>query len=227
MTTDSSDHQGAREGHVSVGQARLYSREIGQGVPIVVLHGGPDFDHNYLLPEMDRLSDSFRLIYYDQRGRGRSADGVEPEEVGIDSDVEDLEALRRWFDLGSIVVLGHSWGGVLAMEHAVRHPDHVSHLVLMNTAPASHRDRQLLRDHFHDIRPASDAERMASLRATTAYTDGDLEVEAEYYRIHYGPALPRPEQVDRVVGRLRTHFTGERPGAGLAPTRHPHPRPPR
>jgi hypothetical protein len=44
-------------------RARLYYRAIGEGRPIIVLHGGPDFDHHYLLPEMDRLADSFRLVY--------------------------------------------------------------------------------------------------------------------------------------------------------------------
>ena len=80
------------EGHVPTAGARLYYRAIGQGPPIIVLHGGPDFDHHYLLPEMDRLADSFRLIYYDQRGRGRSTAGVEPDEVSIGSEVEDLTA---------------------------------------------------------------------------------------------------------------------------------------
>jgi proline iminopeptidase len=56
-----------------------------------VLHGGPDFDHSYLLPDLDRLSDSFRLIYYDQRGRGRSADGVRAEDVTLASDIADLD----------------------------------------------------------------------------------------------------------------------------------------
>jgi pimeloyl-ACP methyl ester carboxylesterase len=64
------------ESRIPVGGADLYSREIGQGTPIIVLHGGPDFDHSYLIPDLDRLSDSFRLIYYDQRGRGRSADHI-------------------------------------------------------------------------------------------------------------------------------------------------------
>jgi len=57
----------------------LYSREIGQGQPLLLLHGGPDFDHTYFLPDMDRLSDTFRLIYYDQKGRGKSADDVHPD----------------------------------------------------------------------------------------------------------------------------------------------------
>jgi proline iminopeptidase len=54
------------ESRIPVGGAELYARDIGQGTPIIVLHGGPDFDHSYLLPELDRLSDSYHLIYYDQ-----------------------------------------------------------------------------------------------------------------------------------------------------------------
>jgi proline iminopeptidase len=53
------------ESRISVGKTSLYSRDIGQGQTIIVLHGGPDFDHGYLLPDLDRLADSFRLIYYD------------------------------------------------------------------------------------------------------------------------------------------------------------------
>jgi proline iminopeptidase len=80
-----------RESRIPVGGAELYAREVGQGTAIVVLHGGPDFDHSYLLPELDRLSDSFHLVYYDQRGRGRSADRVQPEDVTLASDIADLE----------------------------------------------------------------------------------------------------------------------------------------
>lgn len=130
------DSPSARRGFVPVDKAGLYFREIGQGPPIVVLHGGPDFDLNYLLPEMDRLSAAFRLIYYDQRGRGRSAARVRPEDVSIESEARDLERVREYFQLESLAVLGHSWGGVLAMEYALRHPRRVSHLILMNTAPA-------------------------------------------------------------------------------------------
>ena len=86
-----------RDGLVRTDQAQLYVREIGTGWPIIVIHGGPDFDHCYLLPEMDRLADAFRLIYYDQRGRGRSARGVRPGDVSIRSEIEDLESVRRHF----------------------------------------------------------------------------------------------------------------------------------
>src|SRR6185503_5709811 len=87
-----SDRPAPREGFARIKDAQLYVREIGQGQPIMILHGGPDFDHNYLLPEMDRLSGSFRLIYYDQRGRGNSGTNVQPEQVSLQSEIDDLEA---------------------------------------------------------------------------------------------------------------------------------------
>lgn len=195
------------QGHVLTDGARLYYRTIGDGPPIIVLHGGPDFDHHYLLPEMDRLADSFRLMYYDQRGRGRSAGEVEPDEVSIGSEVEDLDSVRRYFGLDSVAVLGHSWGAVLAMEYATRHPDRVSHLILVNTAPASAADNLVFREHLLRTRPARDVERMQALASSARYRAGDLEVEAEYYRLHYRVALRRPEHIDQVVGRLRTYFT--------------------
>lgn len=197
------------EGLVAVEGARLYCRTLGEGPPIVVVHGGPDFDHTYLLPELDRLADSFRLVYYDQRGRGRSAEGVSPDEVSIASEVDDLDAVRRHFGLGPVALLGHSWGGLLAMEFATRRPDHVTHLVLTNTAPAAADDWLLLRQHLAEIRPAGDIEQMQAIASSAAYRAGDLEAEAEYYRIHFHTTLRAPDLLEQVLGRLRAHFTAE------------------
>ncbi|HVO43290.1 MAG TPA: hypothetical protein VMT34_11735 [Aggregatilineales bacterium] len=61
-----SDQPFPREGYAPVENAELFYREVGHGRPIILIHGGPDFDHTYLLPDMDRLSDSYGLIYYDQ-----------------------------------------------------------------------------------------------------------------------------------------------------------------
>jgi len=76
---------------------------------MIVLLGGPDFDYGYMLPDLDRLADTFRLIYYDQRGRGKSADGVNPDDVTLASDVDDIDAVRQHFQLESPTLLGHSW----------------------------------------------------------------------------------------------------------------------
>lgn len=193
--------------HIAVNGADLFVREIGAGPPVVVLHGGPDFDHTYLRPELDALAGDCRLIYYDQRGRGRSAANVAPEQVSIDSDIADLDRLRRQLGLDSIAVLGHSWGGVLALEYATRHPDRITHLILMNTAPASGIEYENLRRHLRAIRPAGDLEAMARIAASAEFRAGDPQAEVDYYRIHFRPTVHDTGQLERIVGRLRTHFT--------------------
>lgn len=201
------DQARSREGYVLTNHARLYYRDIGDGLPIIVVHGGPDFDHNYLLPEMDRLASSFHLIYYDQRGRGRSAGDILPEDVSIGSEIEDLESVRRHFGLESVAVLGHSWGGLLALEYATRHPDRVSHLILMNTGPASGDHARRFQQDLLGRRPSGDVARMRAISSSARYGQGDIETEAEYYRIHFRPGLGRPEHLDSIVARLRTNFT--------------------
>ncbi len=204
-----SEKSAPREGYVPVENAKLYYREVGQGQPVIILHGGPDFDHNYLLPDMDRWSDSFRLIYYDQRGRGKSVHNVQPEDVSIESEIEDLERLMEYFELESATVLGHSWGGLLAMEYAIRHPDRVSHLILMNTAPASHDDYMLLRHELPRKRAAGDVEALKALSATAKYAEGDLDTDAEYYRIHYRATVRQPAHLERLIKSLRVGLTPE------------------
>jgi proline iminopeptidase len=108
-----------------------------------------------------------------------------------------------------VALLGHSWGGVLAMEYATRHPDRVSHLILADTAPASAEDWLALRQHLPSTRATGDVERMQAVASSARYQAGDLEAETEYYRIHFSATVRRPEHLEQVIGRLRTHFTEE------------------
>jgi proline iminopeptidase len=197
-----------RELRVPAGTASLYAREIGRGRPIVVLHGGPDFDHAYLLPDMDRLANEYRLIYYDQRGRGRSADGVRPEDVTMASDVADVETVRQHFQLTSTALLGHSWGAVLALEYALRHPTRVSHLILMNPAPASSKDVPLLRQaYLAELGAAMDRQR--AIMATAAYQGGDPDAVISRYRIHFRHALKRTEDYERLMTAMQAAFVSQ------------------
>jgi proline iminopeptidase len=198
----------AHESNIPVGNASLYSREIGKGQPIIVLHGGPDFDHAYLLPDLDRLADAFRLIYYDQRGRGRSADHVQPEDVTLLSDVADLDKVRQHFHLQSAAVLGHSWGAVLALEYALRHPAHVSHLILMNPAPVSASDVTVLRKAYA-LKLGPDMDRQKAIVASAAYRAGDPEAVSARYRLHFKPALVRAEDYERLMATMKTTFINQ------------------
>jgi len=198
----------AHEIRIPVGGAELYAREIGKGTAIIVLHGGPDFDHSYLLPDLDRLSDSYRLIYYDQRGRGRSGEGVKPQDVTLASDVADIDKVRQYFHLDSVVLLGHSWGTVLALEYALRYPGKVSRLILMNPAPASADDHKQLRNEWLQKLPDA-MERRKALSSTEGYKEGDPAAVTAYYRNHFKPAFARPENYERFMTILSASFTKE------------------
>lgn len=115
--------------------ARLFERRVGSGSPVVVLHGGPGAHHDYLLPAFDALASRHTLIYYDQRGGGRSP---VPRDVpvGWQEHVADLEALREAWGLERMAIAGYSWGGLLALLYARAYPARVERLALVSPAPA-------------------------------------------------------------------------------------------
>lgn len=192
------------DGCVPVEGGELYYREVGQGRPIIVIHGGPSFDHTYLLPDMDRLSDSYRLIYYDQRGRGKSTGNLQA--ISIRTEIQDLEELRKYLQLDSIALLGHSWGGYLAQEYAIRHPDRVSHLILMNTAFVSHEQYLLFQQELLK-RKATVADEWDRLESSAAYKDGDPQTVGDFYHVYFSTTIRRPQHLERVIENLRLSFT--------------------
>jgi proline iminopeptidase len=113
---------------------QLFVREMGDGPPVIVLHGGPGASHDYLRPTFSRLADEFHLYFYDQRGGGRSS-VAHPREIGWRDHVADLETLRRGWGLQRLTLLGYSWGGLLALLYAGGYPDRVRALALL--APAT------------------------------------------------------------------------------------------
>ena len=101
-----------------------------------VLHGGPGGDHTYYKPHLAPLADKMQLVYIDHRGQGRSGRGPR-ETYTLENNVEDLEALREYLGLSKIVLLGASYGGMVALSYAVRYPQHLSHLLAIVTASHS------------------------------------------------------------------------------------------
>ncbi len=205
----------ARESRIAVGTTSLYARDIGAGSPAIVLHGGPDFDSAYLLPDFDRLADLFHLIYYDQRGRGRSADGVRPEDVTLATDLEDIDRVRRHFGLDRTTLIGHSWGTVLALEYALRYPTRVSRLVLMNPAPGSVADVALFRKAYLAQLGDDAMARQRAMVAGQAYQQADPETVAARYRIHFSHALATSAHYEALMTAMRAAFVAQGPGGIL------------
>ncbi|HOX27071.1 MAG TPA: alpha/beta fold hydrolase [Candidatus Krumholzibacteria bacterium] len=204
--SSATNRRSARDGYFETVGTQIYWREVGAGAPLIALHGGPDFNHNYFLPELDTLGSACRLIYYDQRGRGKSSGSVVPHDVSLDSELRDLDALRVFLEAEEPVLLGHSFGALLAMEYAARYTSHVSRLILMNPAPGSYADRLRFIEHRR-VHESDNLARMEEIAGTRKYAMGDIATEAEYYRLHFGSALMDTRNVQDVVARLRVHFT--------------------
>jgi proline iminopeptidase len=113
----------------------MYIQTLGEGYPLCLMHGGPGADHSTLL-SLRPLADHFTLVYYDHRCNGRS-DGAGVETMTWENLTADADALRQALGFERWAVLGHSFGVMVALEYALRYPDSLSRLVLMDTCGES------------------------------------------------------------------------------------------
>ncbi len=209
------------EGYKNVNGTKLYYEVVGEGTPLVVVHGGPGLDHGYLLPQMAKLGNEFRLIFYDQRATGKSAVDVDSSSMTMENFVEDLEGIRRAFNLGKMNLMGHSWGGLVAMFYAVRFPNNLASLILVNPTPAS----AALRDSSLKIMRArtnrDDSLEEARITSTDAFKRGNPAALEKFFRVlfrgeffqkDYADSLSLPfdssyAEKSRMVGYLRKDTT--------------------
>src|SRR4051812_35057557 len=119
------------EGNAAGPNGSVYWRRYGDAgkTPVVMLHGGPAAGHRYLRPYAALAGDR-QVILYDQSGCGRSDSPAELGRYTVAMYVEELEALRAQLALPRMILIGHSWGGSLALAYALAHPDRVGGLVL-------------------------------------------------------------------------------------------------
>ena len=96
----------------------LFVHEVGEGFPVLVLHGGPGLDHTHMSPWLDALGDEFQLLYVDERGQGRS-DRVDPASLSLDRFSEDVDLLAEALGLDGFALFGHSFGAIVATRHAI------------------------------------------------------------------------------------------------------------
>lgn len=122
-----------QEGFVDAHGVLIYYKILGSGRPLVLVHGGPGASHDYMLPYLLPLARHHRLVFIDERGSGRSERLEDPAGYTVEAMVEDLETVRTHLDLGTINLLGHSYGGVLAQAYALKYQKHIDHLVLCST----------------------------------------------------------------------------------------------
>ncbi|HZD00506.1 MAG TPA: alpha/beta hydrolase [Actinomycetes bacterium] len=131
---------------MSIRDVSLFVEVVGRGYPLVLMHGGPGADHWTMLP-FRRCADRFTLVFYDHRCNGRSV-GAPVSSMTWENLTADADALRQSLGFERWAVLGHSFGGHVALEYALRYPDSLSHLVLLDTGGDSRWSQQNAADHL-------------------------------------------------------------------------------
>ena len=127
--------------------------------PVIIANGGPGLSHIYMIQNdvWTRLSKSRQIVFYDQRGTGKSQRVRPGASQDMDPQVADLEAVRAKFGFPKFNLVGDSYGGILAMAYAAAHPDHVNKLVLSDSAaPAMKNIVRVLSQVFPDMPRTTD-----------------------------------------------------------------------
>ncbi len=178
----------------------LYATILGDGVPLLTLHGGLGFDHTSFRPWLDPLSRGFRLVYFDQRGNGRAAAPDDWSGVTHQTYADDVERLRVALGAEQIVLFGHSYGGFIALEYAWRYPERVAGLILCCTGPTYRHLDRIIENVQRRASPESFAAIMAWLASTTssdeALAEGIAPLLPQY--LHQ----PTDALVNAVFGRV-------------------------
>ncbi len=219
------DASAAREGYVvAADSVRLFYRVVGRGRDtLIALHGGPGVDLESIAGDFAPLAALHTIVFYDQRGAGRSTLPTDTARLGAREQVEDLEAVRRHFGLARVTLVAHSYGPLLAASYALAHPDRVGRMVFFGPVPPRRGDT------FRRMGATINARLDTTLRARMAdagrrfldpHTDTAEVRKAcrEYWAVGLRPRLAEPE---RSYGRLRSDLCASDPNGlrfGLAVT---------
>lgn len=126
---------GETSGFATVNGQKLYYVTLGQGVPVIFLHGGLGFDHQYFRPFLNPLADSAKVVFYDHLGHGKSDRPANFADLTFARLSSDCDALATALGFDKFVLVGHSYGGFIALDFALRYPRRLAGLVLACTAP--------------------------------------------------------------------------------------------
>ena len=121
------------EGIVQVNGVDLYVRQAGHGPRLLVIHGGPDWDHSYLREYMSPLEKYAEVVFFDMRGCGRSQRLINLCDLHVSHVVEDVRQLMSYFGSEPWAVLGFSFGGRVGLEMVSQYPELVTRFILASS----------------------------------------------------------------------------------------------
>ena len=134
---------------LDVGDTSLKIEIIGEGEPLLFVHGGPGGNYLSFRKVMDKLG-NYKLVFYDQRGTGESErfENPQPENFSMDKHLRDIEAIRKYLKEEKIILLGHSWGGSLVTFYANAYPERIKKLIIYSGGPETSEMADLKNDNM-------------------------------------------------------------------------------
>lgn len=188
------------EGYKRVNGVNHFYKIVGHGEPYITLHGGPGMYHDELLPFFLDFAKSNKVIFYDQRGNGKSTlERIDNTTFNVELLVEDLEELRKEFGVKKLNIIGHSWGGLLAMYYSVKYPDNVKRLILVDAAPVN---TDLLKKSYQkqmSMFKPEELEQLQKLYQSEDFLAGNPNILNEAMRISEGAVFSNKDMIDEYM----------------------------
>jgi proline-specific peptidase len=197
------------EGRISAGGLETWYRVVGdptglhpRKLPVLALHGGPGLPHESLEP-LEALADGGRpVVFYDQLGCGNSTRTESPDPWSVDPFLEELAAVRRELGLARVHLLGHSWGGLLAMEHALGGAGGLASLVLVGAVVSGPMVFECRR-RFYEKLPPEAREAIHRNEAAGTFDDPEYAEAMDLFYRRYACRLdPWPGWLNRALSKM-------------------------
>jgi len=173
--------------YLQIDNQELFTKKIGSGDPVLFLHGGPGLFHDYLVQLFKQLSSNHELIFFDQRGSGASSALNPNREICINDFVADIESLRQALNFSTITLIGHSWGGLLAVLYANEFGENLKSMILIDPAPGNSSFDKVGRNTMQNRLTVDDKEEIYSIMQTNPFEKSDMDGINRFVQINEKP----------------------------------------
>ena len=184
----------------------LFVRACGEGRPLLVIHGGPGLDHSYFLPHLFSLARDFRVIFYDQRASGRSSIRVDSTTVSLQGFLTDIEKIREHYKFDQWHILGHSWGGLLALQYGLAFPEMIGKMILVNPMPGSSELQREVQAIQKSKETAEDSLAKSKIVQSEAFKNGDITSYEKLFRILFAAEFYNRDYTDSLQISFQSTF---------------------
>lgn len=194
------DTQPVNQGYVnSILEGKLHYKTYGYGSRILFLHDGPGLSQSYLMPQMaDILSQSNRTTFIDQRGSGQSYyKKIKDKAINMDIFVRDVEAVRRHLGYNKFVLIGHSWGALLAMQYACIAQEYLTAMILINPMPITSKGYKAFMDE-HNKRILPIRTDLLEISTSESFLKGEHHTINQYYHKLFSKYCANPQDANKL-----------------------------